>query len=50
MKILMVSLDSDCEIKIHNELKLDEVIKTIPTIDFNVMSKDRGVHPSQTVD
>ena len=46
----MIGLDSDCETKIHCELKLDEVIKTIPTDEFNVMSADRGVHPSQTVD
>ena len=46
----MAWLDSDCETKIHYELKLDEVIKTIPTNDFNVMSTDRCVHPSQTVD
>ena len=50
MKILMIRLVSDCETKIHCELKLDEVIKTIPTNDFNVMSTDQGVHPSQTVD
>ena len=46
----MIRLDADCETKIHHELKLDEVIKTIPTNVFNAMSTDRGVHPSQTVD
>ena len=33
MKILMVGLDSDCVTKIHYELKLDEVIKSIQKND-----------------
>ena len=49
MKILMVRLDSDCETKIHYELKLDEVIKSIQTNDSNEVNTDRGVHSTQTV-
>ena len=46
----MIGLDSDCDTKVHCELKLDEVIKTIPTNDVIVMSTDRSVHRSQTID
>ena len=49
MKILMVRLDSDCETKIHQELKRNEVIKTIQTNDSNEVNTDRGVHSTQTV-
>ena len=40
MKILMVRLDSDCVTKVHCELKLDEVIKSIQTKDSNEVNKD----------
>ena len=33
MKILMVRLESDCETKIHYELKLDKMIKSIQKND-----------------
>ena len=49
MKILMFVLDLDCETKIHHELKLDEVIKSIQTNDSNEVNTDRGVHSTQTV-
>ena len=49
MKILTVRLDLDCETKIHYELKLDEVIKSIPTNDSKVVNTDRSVQSSQTV-
>ena len=45
----MVRLDSDCVTKIHYELKLDEVIKSIQKNDPNVVKTDRGVHSTQTV-
>ena len=40
MKILMVRLDSDRETKVHYELKLDEVIKSIQTNNSNEVNTE----------
>ena len=49
MKLLMVWLESDCETKIHCELGLDEVIKSLQKNDSKEVKTDRGVHSTQTV-